>query len=112
MGYVKYCVRFGVSKLILYGFSTDSLWICGRFALDMSLSNKLDLWNMRNATRRPDAYFCQIALRILYGFSTDSLRIRWVVFSGGAGGDRNTALFDPTQSLRILYGFSTDLRPN
>ena len=73
MGYVKYCVRFGVSKLILYGFPTDALRICGRFALNMSLPKKLDLWNMRNATRSPDAYLCQIALRILYGFSTDQM---------------------------------------
>ena len=40
MGYVKYCVPFDVSKLILYGFSTDSLRICGRFAHNLAVPQK------------------------------------------------------------------------
>ena len=40
MGSFKYCVPFGASKLILYGFSTDSLRICGRFTHNISLTPK------------------------------------------------------------------------
>ena len=77
MSNLKYCVTKSETKLFLYGFSTDSLRILyGSAAVSLITflcPKKLDFGNMRNATRSPDTYFCQIALRILYGFSTDQM---------------------------------------
>ena len=50
MSVLKYCVPFGVSKLILYGFSTDSLRICGRFTHKMSLHPQTDPNSVSNAS--------------------------------------------------------------
>ena len=40
MSVLKYCVPFYETKLILYGFSTDSLRICGRFAHNICMLPK------------------------------------------------------------------------
>ena len=37
---LKYCVTQKGTKLLLYGFSTDSLRICGRFAHNICMPQK------------------------------------------------------------------------
>ena len=68
MSDLKYCVTKKETKLFLYGFSTDSLRICGRFAHNMSLL----------LTDRPlehEKRHSEPISLLLSNCSTDSLRI-------------------------------------
>ena len=68
MSNLKYCVTKSETKLFLYGFSTDSLRICGRFAHNISLPQKTRLWEHEKRHSEPRRL-------LLSNCSTDSLRI-------------------------------------
>ena len=88
MSDLKYCVPKSETKLFLYGFSTDSLRICGRFAHNICMPQKTNpklghgaasrMWDRFTATKQTVGHekrHSEPRSLLLSNCSTDSLRI-------------------------------------
>ena len=93
MSDLKYCVTTKGTKLFLYGFSTDSLRICGRFAHNICMLPKTNPTLGRGAASPVSDRFTATEQTVghekrhsdprsllLSNCSMDSLRIGWIVF--------------------------------